>query len=295
MDNSIVSHFLAGSQKTASTWIYRCLKEHPEIFVTDRDASHFFTVNYYKGVEWYHSLYRDKVDEEVVFDTTPSYIRDEDAARRIYEYNPNAKLVFNLRNPIDRAFSHYWHEKHKGKINFEFSEAVLYSGIGNFDLYQNWIKSGFYYKMIAKYLEYFGRDNVLILVYEDLKKDSVEFIQNIYRFSEVDDSFIPKSAQTVINKAGKPINQNKNPDQSNSTYINKITQSFPASIGDPLRRVKQRYLTKHITTSDKSVNDDTTEYERGVDPKIREILRKIFKPENEKLAEAFNLNLDHWV
>ncbi len=64
--------------------------------------------------------------QKIIVDNTTSYARDPLAPKRIYNYNPKSKIVFLIRNPIDRAFSHYWHEKRKLKINFKFEENLQF-------------------------------------------------------------------------------------------------------------------------------------------------------------------------
>ncbi|MEL6493217.1 MAG: sulfotransferase domain-containing protein, partial [Cyanobacteria bacterium J06621_3] len=147
---ALPNFFLAGCQKTGSTWIHQCFREHPEIYVPQDDAIHYFTINYYKGLSWYQQYYQEQLNETMIGDTTPSYIRDPFVPRRIFNYCADAKIIITLRNPIDRAFSHYWHEKKKKKIAFDFSEVIR-----NYDLYQNWIVPGFYYEHLQKFYEWF--------------------------------------------------------------------------------------------------------------------------------------------
>jgi len=118
--SGLPNFFLGGCQKTASTWLYRCFREHPEIYVPENDATHYFTMNYFQGLDWYRKIYQNNSGEKVIGDTTPSYIRDFYAPARIAKYNPQAKIIFTFRNPIDRAFSHYWHEKKKEKSPLNF-------------------------------------------------------------------------------------------------------------------------------------------------------------------------------
>ena len=108
--------FLAGFQNCATTWLHRCLEEHPQIFVPNVDMVHYYDMNYHRGRDWYEKFYQSYNQEQMRGDTTVSYARSELAIKRIAKTNSNAKIILSLRNPITRAFSHYWHEKKKGKI-----------------------------------------------------------------------------------------------------------------------------------------------------------------------------------
>lgn len=240
------------------------MQEHPDVFVPDRDAIHFFTINYTKGLDWYHWHFQGTKDEKAVVDPTPSYLRDITAPNRIYEYEPQAKFIVSLRNPLDRAFSHYWHEKKKNKIRFQFSEAINYSGVGNYDLYSDWILTGFYFEWIQLYLRRFSADRFLFLIFDDLQKDPLSYIWSVYRFLEVDDRFRPKAAQRVINAATSRI----------------VESSF-------LERVKRRLLG-HLGIQNHS------EYEKGIGAEIRADLLSIFLPEIEKLEVFLGRDLSSW-
>lgn len=256
--------FLAGCQKSASTWIYHCMLEHPDVFVPEKDALHFFTINYYKGLEWYIEQYNNVKNEKAIVDPTPSYLRDIMAPKRIYKYNPEAKFIISLRNPTERAFSHYWHEKKKNKINFEFDEAINYSGIGNYDIYSDWILTGFYYEWIQLFMQYFPKDNFLFLLFDDLKRDPMAYIKEIYSFLEVEREFEPKSSTIIINKASNRLESN--------SFQNRLKLYF---------RKKLKINT-------------LSEYDKGIDETLKKQIIKIFIPEIEKLEKFLNRDLDTW-
>lgn len=281
--NKFPNFFLAGFQKTASTWIYYCLKEHPEVYVPDKDALHFFTINNYKGLGWYQNFYQNCNGEKAIVDPTPSYFRDPLAIKKIWEFNPNAKFIISLRNPIDRAFSHYWHEKKKGKISFSFEEAISYNDVGNYDLYNNWIIPGFYHHHIENFLEVFSKDQLLILIYENLKKNPKEFLTEILTFLEVDESFEPSVLNKIVNKAGKPTN--KTPTKK---IYDKIKHIIPSFVKSPMKKIfNSNFQPRQNGTI-------MTEYDRGMAPEIRLKLQEIFSDEIEKLEKLVEKDLSFW-
>jgi len=163
-----VDIFHIGPQKTATTWIYRCMLEHPELAGPPKDTIHYFDMFYGKGRDWYAGHFDDAPPSCKLFDPTPSYVRSPWAARRIAQENPSAKIVLCLRNPLERAFSHYWHEKKKAHTNLDFASAL-----SNYDCYASWLEPGFLAEHIEQYLRYFPREQLLCQSFDRLESDPI--------------------------------------------------------------------------------------------------------------------------
>lgn len=190
-----VNLFHVGPQKSGTTWLYQALKEHYEVTTSETDAIHFFDMNFHRGIDWYHKFFND-ASKTCVFDPTYTYIRDRSAPKKIFDYNSKAKIMFTARNPLERAFSHFWHEKKKDRFNFSFSEVF-----NNYDLFANWIEPGFYAMHYNKYLEFFPKEQIKILFLEDLNEDPKTFFEAICEFCEIDSSFSPSILEKKINSA----------------------------------------------------------------------------------------------
>lgn len=281
MRPKIPNFFLVGSQKSATTWIYRCLVEHPQIYLPANDEIHFFDIHYFRGVTWYQKFYNGYKGEKIAGDTTSSYIRDPQVPKRIANYNSDAKLIFSLRNPIDRAFSHYWHEKRKGKIAFDFSEIFE-----NYDLFQNFIVPGFYHYHLENFYAHFPQNQILLMIYEDLEKDPRQFLQKILTFLNVNTDFLPKVLYNRINKAlYMPSTFEKAEYHFYFILSRTVMNLLPWKIKE---RLQQRY------PFDLNSNGIQSEYDRGMDNALRADIRKIFKFENEKLGKLINRDLSFW-
>src|SRR3989339_1804269 len=98
-----------GVQKSATTWLYTCLSEHPEIRCSSKEEMNYFddSLSYSKGFEWYHAHFKFGAWKTAEY--SPTYFYDKNVPARIHTYNPDSKLILSLRNPIERAFSHYRH------------------------------------------------------------------------------------------------------------------------------------------------------------------------------------------
>ena len=257
--------FLVGWPKSGTTWLYNCFKEHPDVYVTNRDTVHYFSLNYHRGIKWYEKFYQDVKKERLITDLTPNYALDPKCAKRISEFNKDAKILFILRNPIKRAFSHYWHQKKKGRIDYTFEDTLHYSNLGNFDMYQLFIRPGFYSEFLKPYFDIFDKKKLKIILFENLKDNADSFLKEIYAFGEVDNKFKPSILNEKINTATKPSANN------NLGLQNKIKKKLGLKKPPALN-----------------------EYKQGIAPQFYQELWELYLPEIERLENQFELNLNHW-
>ncbi len=267
--SGLPNFFLAGCSKSGTSWLHRAFQEHPQIYLPKKHEIHFFDIHYSKGVEWYRQFFDDYAGEKAIGDTTTSYIWDASAPARIAEYDPAAKIIFSFRNPIERAFSHYWHEKKKGKIAFAFREVFE-----NYDLFNIWITTGFYHRYLVHFYDYFPTENILVLIYEDMKKDSGAFVRTAYTFLEVDADFEP----SILNKR-------LNPAWYRPPWLDVLPRPIYNLVPKLIKRLVRQLFPKQFES----------EYDRGMDSDVRAQLAEIFRPENEKLATLINRDLSFWT
>lgn len=266
-----VDIFHIGPQKSGTTWIYRAFAEHPAIACPPKDSVHYFDMFYAKGRAWYSDWFSEAKDGQLLFDPTPSYIRSPWAAERISAENPKAKIILCLRDPVERAFSHYWHEKKKKKIGFRFSEALT-----NYDLYSSWIETGFYARHIEKYLEFFPREQLLAQRFELLGDDPRAFLGEALEFVGVDPDFQPGVLTRRVNAAGAK----RDVWNRGKAAINKVGMKIA---GDAWRKSG---LERALSGRD--------EYLRGVEAEDRRHLLEIFAPETDRLEKLLGLDLSGW-
>ena len=110
------------------------MQQHPDFASTLKKEIHFFDANFAKGVDWYRShfksvlykQYRKQVHRQAIVtgEASPYYIFHPHAPRRIFELIPQVKLIVMLRNPVDRAYSHYNHQVTRGLETLSFEEAI---------------------------------------------------------------------------------------------------------------------------------------------------------------------------
>jgi len=188
--------FHVGPQKSGTTWIYQCLREHPEVAAPVNDSVHYFDINYHRGRSWLDRFYSDRDAGKKRLDPTPSYLRSLLVPARIRQENPDARIALTMRHPVARAFSHYWHEKKKSRFNFSFSEVL-----DHYDLFASWIEPGFYAHHIDRLLDEFRREQLLVQRYEELASAPGDFLTELLNFYRVDSTFRPDILHERVNVA----------------------------------------------------------------------------------------------
>jgi len=275
-----VDFFHVGPQKTATTWVFNCLKEHPRISTSKIDSIHYYSMQYYLGQSWYMKQFSNINNIKILFDPTPNYFRSPVAPERIAKDNPKAKILICIRNPIERAFSHYWHEKKKLRFNFKFEEAL-----DNFDLFTNWIEPGFYSIHIKRFLLYFSKNQILFQFFDNLKNDPRKFLQEILNFIGLDDHFEPSVLYQKINAAI--------PQRGKNFLLSKhYVVNFTKFIGlyNPLKKYEKSLFGNLL----ENYGNKRMETLKDVNPVFIEQLNEVFKSEINILEDIFNIDLSHW-
>ncbi|MHA1337414.1 MAG: sulfotransferase domain-containing protein [Promethearchaeota archaeon] len=184
-----------GAQKAGTTTLYDLLKQHPNIYLPRRKEIHFFDKesNYKKGISWYENEFFSEVKgQKAIGEITPIYMYLDCVPKRIYEsLGKEVKLIFILRNPIDRAYSHYWMSFSRGYEKETFENAIELEKErlkrGPFEKsHFSYIDRGFYSKQIKRYLKYFSKENMLFIIFEQFIRNIPDTLYRVYNFLEVE-------------------------------------------------------------------------------------------------------------
>ena len=186
-----------GEGKSATSWIFKCIKEHPQICGAIPKETHFFDRHYEDGIERYKKFFSHCKERKIKGEYTPGYLRHQETAKRIKQHFPQAKLICCLRDPLGILISRYYFRYSRGK-----SDSILDLNSYLKEINLERVK---YFKNLTRFLKLFPRKQIIVLLYEDIEKNPQKFIQEIYKFLEVDSSIVPESAlkkanETVTNK-----------------------------------------------------------------------------------------------
>lgn len=183
----IVDFIIVGAQKCATTSLYHILKQHPNLAASKIKEPRFFLgENAYrirvKSTEEYEMLFNKK-EGQLAFEATPEYTRSRDfnVAGKIFEYNRAMKIIYCVRNPVERIISQHHFLYKKRFINSRNKNINRYISKG-----RDPIARSQYYNQIEPYIEKFGHDNVLIIFFEDFAQRPSEVISRVCNFLKID-------------------------------------------------------------------------------------------------------------
>jgi len=176
--------FILRAPRTGTTSLYWHLKNIPGIYMSSTKEPHYFSDHSISKHDWllgpiqdkkkYLSLFETVQDEKIIGEASTHYLDDPETPKKIHQIIPNARIIIGLRDPVERAFSHYWNRFSNNwiKLSFhdqlqkEFQYRTDYEDLEIFIL-----KHGLYSDNVKRYFDIFGQKQVKILIFE-------EFIQN---------------------------------------------------------------------------------------------------------------------
>lgn len=180
-EKKLPNFLLVGATKAATTWLYQCLKEHSEIFVPSLKEVNYFSYRYSEGESWYLSFFEDVAEQKAIGELSPSYMICDDSPQRIYSLNPNMRLIFMLRDPIERAYSQYCMELRYNTVSENIEQE--------FDLESTIVQESLYYKHISAFTKLFPQENLKFIIYDDIKTNPQQVLSNLFEFLSVDAEF----------------------------------------------------------------------------------------------------------
>lgn len=185
---------LIGAAKAGSTSLYELLNQQPEIFMTSPKELHYFSFDevHVKGPEWYESWFADGATAKHRGEASQSYSIGDifpDTARRIHEYAPDLKLIYIVRNPIERIES-LWIQlvcqdpRHPDGFLEARPEIVVDASFNIAVKKQSkaLVSSSNYWREIGRFREYFSDDQILVLFFEDFKRDQRSVLEQCCKF-----------------------------------------------------------------------------------------------------------------
>src|SRR5215203_3559900 len=164
---------IIGAMKSGTTALYYYLEQHPEIYMSPVKEPNFFSsqgqqnaVDAVTNIGAYQHLFKGASDEKAIGEASHSYLYEPGAATAIRRYIPEAKLIAILRNPIERAYSHFLHMVRSGTEPLDdFTQALQEKeavGVHKERTFQDYIGRGLYYEQLRRYFGTFPREQVKV-------------------------------------------------------------------------------------------------------------------------------------
>lgn len=291
-----IDFFLIGAQKAGTSTLYDWLGQHSKIDTAPfKEVVYFVEDHIYAHGEGYLRRCFKDADPANTWGMAYVHMMQSAIAReRLYDYNPKAKIIAVLRNPIDRAYSAYWFAKRSGWENcatFEDAirlEAIRAKGTHTERQELQYLANGHYADFLEPWIEKFGRENLHVVLTEDIKKRPVEALAGTLEFLG-----IPGVTASQVDVTRKK-NESAWP---RYPLLQKVILSYDGwykRIGRAAIPVGMRYhLWQHVLYPLSRWNLEPFEYPK-LAPATRERLAAEFAPKNARLGELIGRDLSHW-
>jgi len=217
---------IIGAQKSGTTSLFEYLSQHPRLMPSYVKEVHFFdgglnpnVDNFNCGETWYraHFPLKKNASNKKVFEASPLYLFNPLAPQRISELIPEVKLIAILRNPVERAISHFFHEKRGGGESLPIMEALQSEEKrlepiidkqdykSNLFIHHSYKNRGLYHVQLKRYLKFFPMGSILVINSEDLFTQPDDTLRRVFQFVGVDTEFTindlkPRNVRSNRNK-----------------------------------------------------------------------------------------------
>ena len=300
-----INFFVLGAAKCGTSSVYNYLSQHPDIYMSMPKEPIFFEAEYHKGTEYYFKTYfTGRKSEYFLGESRHRNLYLPYIPSRIAETFPNAKLIVILRNPIDRAYSHYFHRRAHGYENLSFEDAIeldsqrINKGMlinteeeiekyvkalkNNTSLYiRTYLDSGYYSEQIERYLKYFQKDQMYITFIDEFKKEPRKEYIKLLNFLGI--GTCPDGIKfEVINKKKSKLYMSVHKGLTGNQKLRALLNFFLTDqIKDSVQNLAS--LFEHQLFKKKEIKKET-----------RIWLSLHYKPYNKRLEEITGRDLSHW-
>jgi hypothetical protein len=288
---------IIGAAKSGTTTLHQYLSRHPQVYMSVPKEPEFFAKdeNYAKGIEWYASIFSKAEPDQVCGESSNIYTispQFPNSAERIAKTLPHVKMIYIMRHPVNRAYSHYLQKIE----NAQCKRNLLEGG----ESFEERIKRDSlildcsdYMMQIEQYLKFFPRESFLFILMNDLIKQTEETLCNVFKFIGVDQIIYPFPEKEIV--ANRALEHSSGwfireritahlkaipgiaraasllPQEMRDQFYHQVLKKLPYS-----KRVEKKYLPQPMR------------------PETRQMLLARFRESNQRLAEFLNRDLSHW-
>lgn len=281
---------IIGAAKSGTTTLFRYLSKHPQVFVpkNPRDKEpNFFGMDekYARGLDYYASLFADAQPHQICGEGSTDYAKwpkFPESAARIAKTLPHVKLIYVMRNPIDRAYSYYVHINRNQPVEESFEDYICRTTEA--------LDASHYMLQIEQYLNYFSRETFLFLLMEDLIRQPAAVLKQVCQFLEIDDR-VDCTTEVITANQGK-----KHFEDTIRSRITAPLKSIPLVAATatmlPQGWRDQAYNFLQKTAYAKTVKQQYSPH--PMRPETRQMLIEKFMEPNQALAAFLDRDLSHW-
>ena len=165
-----------GAAKAATTWIAHQLRTRPDVCMPGPEP-HYFSQEFRRGEDWYRSLFADARPGQLVAEKSADYLAHPEAPARIAALLPAVRLIAQLRNPVERAYSHYCMLFRRGQIDGDVDRHLD----GKRAIERRFLEEGLYGRHIQRFLDYFPQAQLKVILHDEIKRDPAAVTASLLR------------------------------------------------------------------------------------------------------------------
>lgn len=280
--------FIIGAMKSGTSSLHSYLNAHPSIFMCEPKEPCYFVhpdqldwpdikkLELWKSEEHYLELFKSANNVKIIGEASTLYAKlpkITDVPERIAQFNPDARFIYIMRDPIERTISHYWHEVRRGN---EFQDML--TAIRENPLYRD---VSHYAMQLQPYFEQFGQEKILILTFEEMRADPSRFMRTVFNWLGIDDNFEPPNLGNKIHATPSKFYQ--------KGRFYRFRYTWPWSEIASLLPKKIRSAGLQLAVKEVNRDDASTATEE-----ITHFLRPIQQKQTQRLSKMTGRNFLEW-
>lgn len=279
-----------GAQKAGTTTLADIISRHPDIYIPPvKETKYFlFDEDYKKGKEFYDTYFNTCKNQKAIGEIDPDYLLFPFTARRIADtLGKDIRLIVILRNPADRAYSHYLMTKKKGLEPFDFEKALEVEKDRKQNIKEQkifaYLERGYYGKQLSEFLNVFPKENFLFLTFEnDLIQNRAAAIQKVQQFLNVEVQSLDLTVHS--NEAGEAVNETLRDLVRRPNFAKRLLKGLLPS-KEFRKSIRKFFIRKNLQKASAPKLDDATR---------KKIIETYFKSDIQLTESITGLNLQMW-
>ena len=191
---------IIGATKAATTWLSHNLGAHYQVYLPSQEL-HYFSRCHEKGETWYRAHFAGARHDQLIGEKSASYLPDARTPQRLHRLLPRARLIAQLRNPIERAYSDYCMHYRRGQVGRDIERYLdaARSPIPRL------LDDGFYYRHLMSFVRVFSPGQIHVLLYDDIRERPSEVFREVCGYLGIDAEVAPQSIERRIKNKDTPV------------------------------------------------------------------------------------------
>jgi Sulfotransferase domain len=272
MAKSLPDFVIIGATKAATTWLTQNLQAHPQIFMPDPEL-HYFSRCHDQGEAWYQAQFAGAAPGQLIGEKSASYLPHPEAPARLRALLPGARLVAQLRNPIERAYSDYCMHFRRGQVG---RNLARYLDAGRTTV-PRLLEDGLYFQHLSAFLRLFPRAQLTVILYDDIRRDPLPVFRSVCAHIGVE----PEADAALL---GRRI---KNKDAA-------VVPPLAKRLLAPLKPAVQPFREQRAFRAARSLIARRLDYPE-LTPRLRQQLADYYRADVEALKQLLERDLGHWL